>query len=131
MEKTKNIKQGAMIKASPHEVYEALMDSKKHAKFTGEPAKISRKVGGSFTAYSKYISGKNMQLVKDKKIVQSWRGAGWPKGHFSVVTFLLKPTKGGTKLLFSHKGVPVKEVKDITSGWKKFYWEPLKKMLEK
>ncbi len=131
MLKTKNIKQGLMIKATPHEIYEALMDSKKHAQFTGAPAKISQKVGGSFTAHGNYISGKNLELVKDKKIVQLWRGSTWPKGHFSTVTFLLKPTKGGTKLMFSHKGIPVREVKNITSGWKTYYWHPLKLILEK
>lgn len=131
MLKTKDIKQGLMIKASARAIYEALMDSKKHAKFTGSPAKISQKVGGKFTAYDKYISGVNLELVKDKKIVQSWRASNWPQIHYSKVTFLLKPTKGGTKLMFSHKGIPVKELKSIAWGWKTYYWHPLKLMLEK
>jgi len=129
--KTKNIKQGIMIKASAHAVYEALMDSKQHAKFTGEPAKISRSVGGSFTAYGDYASGKNLELVKDKKIVQSWRASDWPEGHYSEITYLLKPAKNGTKLMFSQKGIPTKEVKSVADGWKMYYWQPLKQMLEK
>ncbi|MGA2318205.1 MAG: hypothetical protein ABSG71_17760 [Thermodesulfobacteriota bacterium] len=47
--KTKTIRQSITFKASPHEVYDALMDSRKHAKFTGAKARISRKVGGKFT----------------------------------------------------------------------------------
>ena len=35
---TKTVKQTVTFKASPHDVYEALMDSKKHAKFTGDKA---------------------------------------------------------------------------------------------
>lgn len=45
--KTKTIKQTIFFKAEPHDVYEALMDSKKHSKFTGDKAVISRKEGGS------------------------------------------------------------------------------------
>ena len=129
--KTKDIKQGVVIKAGAHAVYEALMDSKKHTQFTGDTARISRQVGGKFSVYGAYITGKNIELVPDEKIVQEWRASSWPPGHYSLVTFLLKATKEGTKLVFSHKGIPLSEVKDITSGWKMYYWEPLKEMLEK
>ncbi len=131
MIKTKDIKQGLMIKASSHQIYEALMDSKKHAEFTGAPAKISRKVGGPISAHGDYISGQNLELVQDKKIVQSWRASDWPKEHFSTVTFLFKLTRGGTKIFFSHKRVPINQVKSITDGWETYYWRPLKQMLEK
>ena len=53
--KTKNIRQSVTFKASPNEVYEALMDSRRHTKFTGKKAKISRKIGGKFIAYGGYI----------------------------------------------------------------------------
>ncbi len=70
---SKPIKQSVTFKASPHAVYEALMDSKKHSAFTGGKASISRVVGGKYTAYDNYVNGKNIELVPDKKIVQSWR----------------------------------------------------------
>ena len=130
MLKTKDIKQEVIIKATPHEVYEALMDSKKHSEFTGGGAKISRKVGGSFTAFDGYSNGKNIELVEDKKIVQSWRASDWPEGHYSTVTFIMKPVKGGTELSFSQKEVPVDDAKDVADGWKEYYWEPLKDFLE-
>jgi activator of HSP90 ATPase len=91
--KTKTIRQSATFKASPHAVYEMLMDSRKHAKFTREKASVSRKIGGKFTAYAGYISGVNLDLVPGKKIVQSWRGSDWPDGHYSKVTFSLKKSK--------------------------------------
>ena len=88
--KTKTIRQSITFKASLHEVYEALMDSRKHARFTGAQARISRKAGGKFTAYDGYIEGVNLNLVPDKKIVQSWRGSDWPENHYSMATFSLK-----------------------------------------
>src|SRR6476620_7227366 len=45
----KTIKQRVKFKADPATVYDLLADSRKHTAFTGRPAIISRKVGGTFT----------------------------------------------------------------------------------
>ncbi len=127
----KTIKQSVTIKASPHDVYEALMDSKKHAKFTGGKASISREVGGKFTAFDGYSEGVNLELVPDKKIVQSWRAEDWPEGHYSKATFALKEVPGGTELTFTQTGVPEEFMNDIAQGWQDYYWAPMKEMLEK
>ena len=127
----KAIKQSVVFKASPKDVYGALIDSKKHSKFTGDKAVISKKVGGKFTAFSGYAFGKNLKLVPGKKIVQSWSTTEWPNGAYSKATFDLKKTKTGTKLTFTQTGVPDKFYKDIKQGWITYYWKPMKKFLEK
>lgn len=127
----KTIKQSVVFRSNPHEVYEALMDSKKHAQFTEAPAKISREVGGKISAYDGWIEGVNQELVKDKKIVQKWRGADWPEGHYSKAVFELEKVKEGTKLTFTQTDVPDDQVEHISHGWKEHYWERMRKMLEK
>lgn len=127
----KVIKQSVIFKASPHDVYEALMDSKKHAKFTGAQAQISREVKGKFTAYDGWIEGENVQLVQDKKIVQKWRGKDWPEGHFSTATFELKQVSGGTELTFTQTNIPENQYDMVSEGWVEHYWTRMKKMLEK
>jgi activator of HSP90 ATPase len=127
----KTIRQAVTIKATPRAVYETLMDSRKHAVFTGAPAQISRRPGGRFTAYGSYISGVNLELVPGKRIVQLWRSKGWPKYHYSTVTYALARVKGGTRLTFTQEGVPDDDVKDKTSGWITHYWQPMKAHLEK
>ena len=127
----KTIRQSVTIPAAPEEVYEALMDSKKHAGFTGTPARISRKIGGTFSAYNGYCSGMNVELVKHRKIVQMWRGSDWPEGHYSRATFALKKTKAGTQLTFTQTRVPDEHCNAVKQGWIEFYWEPLKKMFDK
>ena len=129
--KTQNIQQSVTIKATPRGVYETLMDSRKHSKFTGEKASISRKVGGKFSIFDGGLTGVNLELVQDKKIVQAWRGSDWPKGHYSIATFSLKRIKGGTRLVFIQIGVPDREYKGINQGWHDYYWKPMKAMLEK
>ena len=41
----KTIRHTVTIRAAPRQVFGALLSEKKHAKFTGEPATISRRVG--------------------------------------------------------------------------------------
>ena len=129
--KTKTIRQAVTIKVTPHEVYEALMDSRKNAKFTGGKGSISRKIGGRFSAYDGYAEGVNLELVPDKKIVQSWRGSDWEGEVFSEATFELEEVEGGTKLTFTQSGVPEDQYEDISQGWRDYYWKPMKEMLEK
>jgi uncharacterized protein YndB with AHSA1/START domain len=81
MTTTKDLRHTVHIKAKPSAVYGALMDSKKHTAFTGAPAKISRKVGGAFSAHGPHLKGINVDLSKNKRIVQAWRRGGrarWP-----------------------------------------------------
>ena len=127
----KIIKQSVTIKAKPHDVYEALIDSKKHTQFTGSKAMISRKAGGKFSTFDGYAEGENLELVPDKKIVQSWRAEDWPEGHYSKATFVLKEVAGGTQLIFTQSDVPEEFYDDISQGWKDYYWAPMKEMLEK
>ncbi|MDP4219069.1 MAG: SRPBCC family protein [Bacteroidota bacterium] len=129
--KTKTIRQSVTIHAKAHDVFEALMDEKKHAKFTGGPAKISRRVGGKYTAYGDYMGGENLEIIPDKKIVQTWRSTDLPKDLTTKITFNFKEEKGKTKLAFTHSGVPEKQYEEFRKGWIDFYWNPLKAMLEK
>jgi activator of HSP90 ATPase len=128
---TKTIRQSVTFKASPNNVYEAIMDSKKHAQFTGSVVKMSQKVGGSFSVYGGEITGVNLELVPGQKIVQSWRYSNWPEGHYSRATFSLKEVTGGTRLTFAQTGVPEEFSDDISQGWRDYYWTPMKEMLEK
>jgi activator of HSP90 ATPase len=129
--KTKTIRQSTTFRATPHEVYEMLIDSRKHTRLTGEKAKISRAIGGRFTAYDGYISGVNLALTPDRQIVQSWRGSDWPEGHFSKATFSLAEVRGGTRLTFRQSGVPEDQYEDIKEGWRDYYWKPMREMLNK
>jgi activator of HSP90 ATPase len=128
---SKTIRQKVTFKASPHDIYESLMDEKKHAQITGAEVKLSRKVGGKFNIWDGSITGENLELVPDKKIVQSWRYSDWPEGEYSTATFSLEEVDGGTKLTLNQSGVPDEAYEDIKQGWKDYYWTPLKKYLGK
>ena len=125
MVKTKDLHQTINFGVPPHDVFEALIDSKKHSEFTGAEAKISKKVGGRFTAWDGWAEGENLEIVPDEKIVQTWRGADWPEGHYSTITFDLKKDPNGTRLEFTQTGIPEEFYNDIAQGWNEWYWETL------
>lgn len=129
--KTRTIRQTVSFDASAHEVYEMLMDEKKHARFTGGAAHISRDVGGKFVTNDEYSSGTNLELVQDAKIVQTWRASDWPDGHYSSLTIMLSQGAPPTNLSFVQTGVPADQYDEISKGWHDYYWNPLKALLEK
>ncbi|HEV8601147.1 MAG TPA: SRPBCC domain-containing protein [Patescibacteria group bacterium] len=125
----KTIKQSVIFRATPEDLYEWIINPKKHAEFTGAAATNSGKVGGKFTAWNGFIDGINKKLVPGKEIVQSWHAADWKIGVYSMVSFKFKKDKAGTKLEFIQTGVPNEHYEDIKQGWYDNYWDLLKKEL--
>jgi len=130
--KTETIRQKVLIPAAPSEVYEAFIDAKKHSKFTGSKATIDPKVGGEFTAWDGYITGKNLELQDGKRIVQEWITTEWPRGYPpSRLELTFTKAKTGTEISMIHSDVPAEQSDDVAQGWTEFYWEPLKKYFKK
>ncbi len=123
------LRQTVFFAAAPEVVYEALMDSEKHAAFTNSQAGISREVGGEFMAYGGYITGRNLELLPGRRIVQEWRAMDWDESACSIVTFEFSPHEGGARLDFTHSDLPEGTEEEFSRGWIDNYWEPLKRYL--
>lgn len=124
--KTTTIRQSCMIPATPQDVYTAWLSSKEHGTWTQGEANISAKIGGAFTTFGGYSSGKNFELDPGKLIIQTWRAEDWPADHFSTIKLQLLPAPKGTKVMFTQTDVPVGKAKSIAQGWKDYYWQPMK-----
>ncbi len=138
--KTKTIKQTVEFEGvTPDKVYDTFLSSKGHSGMTGGTAKMSGKVGGSFTAWDGYITGKNVELVPGKKIVQSWRTSEFPddaedstlKIELSSMSTKGKGGKSGTKLVMTHSGIPDGQEESYGPGWHENYWQPMKEYFAK
>jgi len=126
------IKQTALIDGSPLEVYEAYVDPKEHAAFTGQSASGAPKVGGKFSAGDGYITAKHLVLEKGRKLVQEWTTSEWPKGYPpSRLEITLKAKGKKTELTMVHSKVPEEQVDYYADGWKEFYWKPMKEYFAK
>ncbi|HKN07423.1 MAG TPA: SRPBCC family protein [Thermoplasmata archaeon] len=126
----KNLRQTVTVKAKPNDVYDALVDPRQHAQFTGAAAKISAKVGSAFSLYDNSLSGVVIVAERGRRLVLAWRSEDWPKGHYSIAQFTFARARGGTRLTFEQFGIPASDFADIREGWKQFYWEPLRLYLE-
>lgn len=126
------ITQKVLIEASPEEVYEAYMNPKKHAEFTGSPATGTPRVGCGFTTWDGYISGKFLELEEGKKMVHEWKTTEWPTGYPpSLVELTLRKKGKKTELTMVHSRVPAEQAKEYAQGWKDYYWKLLKEDFRK
>jgi uncharacterized protein YndB with AHSA1/START domain len=135
------IHQEPVFTASRKRVYDALTDAKQFDKviqlsgvmqamhLPDKPAEISREAGGAFKLFGGYITGRQVELVPNERIVQAWRAGGWNPGIYSIARFELVEQGSGTKIIFDHTGFPQGKAEVLASGWKAHYWEPLEKLL--
>ena len=130
--KTRNVHHSVYFKAPVSAVYELLMDPKKHKELSfGHRAVISARAGSTFSVWGGGLHGFMLVAVRNKQIVQAWRSEEWPKYHFTIASYRFEKSRNGTKLTFDQYGVPAGSYRDIASGWRTYYWKPMKKMLEK
>ena len=128
----KIIKQKIVVPVAPTEVYAAFMDAKKHSAFTGSKATIDARVGGKFTAWDDYISGKNLELTDGKRIVQEWVTSDWPENlPPSRLELTFKKVKEGTEISMVQSNIPSDQAEELKEGWDEFYWKPLKEYFKK
>ena len=128
---TTTIRQTVTFNAAPFDVYETILDSRKHEALSGEKAVISREVGGAFTALGDHIAGFNLTVVPGQKIVQAWRARDWWPDHYSIATFALREVDGGTELRFTQIGVPPHRFEGHSAGWIEAYWRPMRDVFDK
>ena len=119
-------------KVSPKEVYQAYVDPKKHSEFTGSEATGKPVVGGKFTAWDGYISGKFLELEEGKRVVQEWTSTDFPEGASpSRLELTFREVPKGTEIVMVHSNVPKDQEDETAEGWTEFYWEPMKQYFKK
>jgi len=135
------IHQEPVFKAALQRIYEALTDAQQFQKLIllseagksldakSEPAEISHELGGAFSLFGGYVTGRQLALVPNQRIVQAWRAGSWAAGSFSIARFELVAQDPGTKLVFDHTGFPAGQAEHLAKGWQINYWQPLAKLL--
>jgi activator of HSP90 ATPase len=117
------------FKAHPERLYNAILDQKQFAAFSGLPATIDPAPGGAFKQFGGQIEGRNIELVPGQRIVQAWRPTPWGPGVYSLAHFEFHPRAEETTLVFDHTCFPAGDYDGLDSGWHEHYWEPLRKYL--
>lgn len=115
----KTFKKTFKINAEPSDVYSALTNPYTIELWSGYPAKMSEVTGSEFSLWDDDISGKNLEFIKDKKVVQEWFFGERPEK--SIVTITIQPDREDSQVTVEHINIPDEEFADIAEGWREYY----------
>ena len=119
----KNIKRYYTINAEPEDVYNALTNKKMLDIWTGESADMQPVEGTAFSLWGGSITGINLEIVENKKIVQQWFFG--EEDEKSIVTMKIHLHKKGTSVELIHTNIPDDAYENISVGWDEDYFGAL------
>ena len=126
------LKVSAKFPVAAKEIYIAWLSSKQHTEMTGFESFISLKVGGKFKAGDGYIIGRNLDLIKDNRIIQTWRSSEFAKSDLdSLLVVNLEDIPGGCKVTIEHSQIPKGQGAAYKQGWIDYYLLPMKAYFKK
>ncbi len=124
----KDFKKYFKIQASVQDVYNAIVNPNMIELWTGDDAIMDDKVGTEFSLYDGEITGINLEIVKEKKIVQQWYFG--EQEEKSIVTIVLHEDKNNTSVEVRQTNIPDEAFENIVDGWSYAYIEPIQELLE-
>ena len=119
----KDLKKYYTISAPPEDVYLALTTASTIHLWSGETAVMKEEAGSEFSLWDGSIEGRNLEFVKNEKIVQQWYFGD--QAEESIVTLLLHPHKKGTSVELRQTNIPDDDYEDIIEGWDEVYFASL------
>ena len=124
----KNIKKYYLIKSSVEDVFTALTNPLTIEMWTGAPAVMDPVAGTEFSLWDGEITGVNLEIEKNVRIKQQWYFEG-EEGK-SIVTITLSAEGKDTRVELLHIDIPDEAFENILDGWDRYYFKPLKQLLE-
>lgn len=126
----KIVKQSVLLPASAKELYATYLSPKGHGAVTGGKVVIGSRPGSNFRAFGGALSGRMLQTVPGRLIVQSWRSSAFKKGDPDSTLILRFTAKGKhARVDLVHVNVPDHDYNGVNKGWKSYYWKPWRKYL--
>jgi len=119
----KDLRKYYTVPAIPEDVYLALTTASTIHLWSGEEAIMSEQTGSEFSLWDGSITGRNIEFVKNEKIVQQWYFGD--QAEDSIVTLLLHPHKKGTSVELRQTNIPDDDYEDILEGWDEVYFAAL------
>lgn len=114
--------------ATPATLFDIFTNPAKHsAVLGGASVTISRKVGDRFSCMDGLLTGKNLVVIPDRMIVQSWRGNVWKdEDPDSILSLTFTAVKKGAQIYMVHANTP----HQFTERWEQVYWAPMRAYLK-
>lgn len=119
----KTFKRTFKINAEPSDVYAAITNPYTIELWSGYPAIMSEEPGSEFSLWEGDISGRNIEFLKDKKVVQEWYFGD--QNIKSIVTITISPDRENSSVTVEHTNIPDEEYDSFAEGWKDFYFDAI------
>lgn len=115
----KTFKKTFRINAEPSDVYSALTNPVTIELWSGYPARMSTEPGSEFSLWEGDITGRNVEFIENRKVVQEWYFGDQPEK--SIVTISITPQGEYSLVTVEHTNIPDNDFSDIAEGWKEYY----------
>ncbi|HNY14452.1 MAG TPA: SRPBCC domain-containing protein [Bacteroidales bacterium] len=115
----KTFKKTFRINAEPSDVYSALTNPYTIGLWSGYPAIMSEEPGSEFSLWEGDITGRNLEFIKDRKVVQEWYFGD--QAEKSIVTINIQPDREDSQVTVEHTNIPDADFDDIAEGWREYY----------
>jgi len=107
------------INAEPSDVYFALTNPFTIELWSGYPAVMSEVPGSEFSLWEGDITGRNLEFVSNKKVVQEWYFGD--QQEKSIVTITIIPDGENSLVTVEQTNIPDDDFQEISEGWKEYY----------
>ncbi|KUL91554.1 hypothetical protein ZTR_01809 [Talaromyces verruculosus] len=118
------------FRTTAEELYTTFTDPQRIAAFTrGAPRQFDgANVGGKFAIFDGNVTGEYVTLEPSKRVVQKWRLAQWPEGHFSTqeIVFDQNDVDRVTVMRVTWTGVPIGQEEVVQRNWEGYYVRSIK-----
>ena len=122
-----------LLAASPDELFDTYLDRRGHAAVTGGKVTVSARAGSRFAAFGGIITGRTLETLPKRLIVQRWRSGSWhPDDPDSILVLAFAPGRraGTGRIDLLHIGVPDHDHDGVDKGWRAYYWRPWRARLK-
>lgn len=123
---TKTLRCKLQFSGPPIEIFHCLTEKARLSVFSQSEAQMELKEGGAFELFHGSITGTNQKVVPGERLVQKWRFASWPEGHYSTVDFRFEASDSGTLLKMKHTAIPADDLDRTAAGWRSNFWERIR-----
>ncbi len=119
----KSFKKSFKIKAEPSDVYASLTNPYTIELWSGYPAQMSSEPGSEFSLWEGDITGRNLEFIQDKKLVQEWYFGD--QIERSIVTITISADRENSLVTVEQTNIPDEDFSSISEGWRENYFEAI------
>ncbi|HEY8069889.1 MAG TPA: SRPBCC domain-containing protein [Burkholderiales bacterium] len=126
----RTVTQSVVLPARAKDLYAMYLNPRTHGAIIGHKVVIGARPGSKFRAFGGALTGRMLQTVPGRLIVQSWRATPFHRSDADstlILRFTPKGRRGRIDLV--HVNVPNHDYNGVNKGWKNYYWKPWRKYL--